>query len=83
MVRCLDRAQEIGAAIVADDVDRAIAAWATTCAFVESGADARLTPFDADSVIEWRDGVPAPRTYWEAAAAPSVLHSTRPGDVAR
>jgi len=67
LVRCFDRAQEVGAAIVEGNLDRAIDAWATTHAFLEPAAHARLTPYDPDLAIEWRDGVPAPHSYWEAA----------------
>lgn len=73
MVRGLARAQQIGAAIVEEDVDRAIAAWATTHAFVEAGPHARLTPYDPNVTIEWKDGTPAPGTYWQAVVAEGGL----------
>lgn len=73
IVRCLDRAQDIGSAIVEDDVEQAIVAWAKTYAFAEGGAHARFAPYDESRLIEWRDGVPAPRDYWEGMAARSNL----------
>jgi fido (protein-threonine AMPylation protein) len=73
LIRCLDRAQSITASIVKDDVGAAIEAWAATCAFVDPGEHARFTSFDPDTAIEWHDGVPAPRSYWEAAESSSII----------
>jgi hypothetical protein len=73
LVRCLDRAQSVTASIVEDDVGRAIEAWAASHAFVEPGEHARLTTYDPKVPVEWRDGVPAPRSYWEAVASPSLV----------
>ncbi|MBF0307024.1 MAG: Fic family protein [Alphaproteobacteria bacterium] len=68
--RFMDRAQGITAAIVEPDVPRAIEAWATTHAFVEPGEHAQFTAPNPDLAIEWRNGVPAPRSYWAAIEAP-------------
>ena len=73
LVRCLDRAQGITASIVRADVGQAIEAWARTYAFVEPGEHARFAAFRPDAPIEWRDGVPAPRAYWETAILPSAI----------
>lgn len=71
--RCLDRAQGIAATIVEEDVRRAVEAWAATHAFLEPGEHARFTAYNPDLPIEWRNGVPAPRSYWEAVSGGSPL----------
>ena len=71
LVRCLDRAQSVTASIVENDVGRAIEAWAATHAFVEPGEHARLTTYDPMVPVEWREGIPAPRSYWQAIGSPS------------
>jgi hypothetical protein len=69
LVRCLDRAQSIAASIVEQDVGRAIEAWAATFAFVEPGEHARFARYEPTIAVEWQDGVPAPRSYWEAVGS--------------
>lgn len=67
--RALDRCQGVTARIVEDDLDACIARWASTHAFCEPGADARLTdPTDEPPV--YRNGTPAPASYWEAIDNP-------------
>ncbi len=73
LVRCLDRAQRVTASIVKEEVELAIEAWAATYAFLEPGEHARLSVYDPAAQIDWRDGVPAPRSYWEAISAASPM----------
>lgn len=70
--KTLDRAQRVTAAIVEPDRATCIKRWASTHAFVEPGADATLTDPDGTSEIVWRDGIPAPATYWEAQDDPDA-----------
>ena len=71
---CL-RAQETVAAINAATVDEAIEAWAKTNAFVPAGENGRWEPYDPATTIEWRDGTPAPVSYWEAEDNPQNILS--------
>jgi len=73
LVRCLDRAQSVTASIVKDDVGQAIEAWAATHAFVEPGEHARLAPYIPAVPVEWREGIPAPRSYWKAISSLSPV----------
>jgi len=73
LVRCLDRAQSVTASIVEKDVGRVIEAWAATHAFVEPGEHARLSAYDPTVPVEWRDGIPAPRSYWDAVSSSSPV----------
>ncbi len=69
IVRAFSFAQRVTAACAAATTDEAISAWASTYAFVEAGAHARLTLPRADVRIEWRNGIPAPAQYWSPGAA--------------
>jgi Fic/DOC family len=73
LVHCLDRAQSVTASIVKNDVGRAIEAWAATHAFLEPGENARLTVYDPRVTIEWREGIPAPRSYWDSVSSPPPM----------
>lgn len=64
--RAIDRAQAVTASIVEDDRRTCIERWASTNAFMEPGANATLADPDPAAEIEWRDGMPAPSSYWEA-----------------
>jgi hypothetical protein len=77
LVRGLTFSQRVTAASAASSVDKAIEVWASTYAFHEPGPHARLQMPDPAAVIEWRDGIPAPRDYWEAVAAPSSIGNFR------
>jgi hypothetical protein len=48
----------------------AIEAWARVNAFMRPGVNARLEAYDPATGIEWRDGMPAPKAYWEAEDRP-------------
>jgi Fic family protein len=71
---CL-RAQETVAAIQEPTVDAAIQAWAKTNAFMRSGEHARWEKYDPATEIEWRDDMPAPKSYWTAEANPTDILS--------
>jgi hypothetical protein len=69
MVRALTFAQNITANISEPTADRAIETWAKTYAFQSPGANARFERPNPATVIEWRDGIPAPADYWANEAA--------------
>lgn len=65
LIRSLQRCQQVSAACAAETLDEAIGRWASTHAFLEEDRHASLTdPQDPPEAV-WRDGVPAPRRYWE------------------
>ena len=65
LIRSLQRCQQISAACAAETLDEAIGRWASTHAFLEEDRHASLTDPQDPSQVVWRDGVPAPRRYWE------------------
>ncbi|WP_029008647.1 Fic family protein [Azospirillum halopraeferens] len=69
LVRALAACQKVTAACAAPSVDRAIALWASTYAFVEAGVNARLEMPNAARAIVWREEIPAPEDYWRAEDA--------------
>lgn len=62
MVRC----QRVSSQIAEPDLNRTIELWASTHAFLEDERDAQFTSPDPTAKIEWRDGIPAPASYWKA-----------------
>ena len=66
LVRAMDFCQKVTAACAASSVGKAVDVWASTFAFVEAGAIARLEMPDPARVITWNDEVPAPDEYWQA-----------------
>lgn len=64
--RMLDRAQEVTAQIVENDLDACILMLASTMAFLEPGAHSRFQEPDGSIEIVWRDSVPAPADFWLA-----------------
>lgn len=75
IVRAFAFAQRVTVACAAVATDDAILSWASTHAFVEAGAHARLTLPRAGAHIEWRKGIPAPAEYWSLASAPTDIPS--------
>jgi hypothetical protein len=75
ITRACQRAQETVATIREASVDGAIEAWAKTNAFVRAGENARWERFDPATEVEWRNGTPAPATYWEAEDNPDDVLS--------
>ncbi len=73
IVRALDRAQSLTSQIIVPSPEAAIVEWAKTCAFVEPGVNARLEEYDPAVEIEWRNGMPAPKSYWESEDNPQSL----------
>lgn len=69
LVRALDAGQKVTAACAATSVEQAIHLWASACAFVEPGVNARLEVPDAARTVVWRQEVPAPVAYWTAEDA--------------
>lgn len=65
LIRSLSRCQQVSAACAAETLDEAIGRWASTHAFLEEDRHASLTDPQDPSEVVWRDGVPAPRRYWE------------------
>lgn len=70
--RALDRCQAVTAAIVDDNLAACLRAWGSTHAFVEPGANARLTD-PSDVPLKVRDGVIAPESYWQAEDNPTSV----------
>ena len=65
LIRSLLKCQKISAACAADDLDEAVTLWASTHAFLEEDRHASLSePPETPDVI-WRNGVPAPKHYWD------------------
>jgi hypothetical protein len=65
LIRSLQKCQEISAACAAADLDEAVTLWASTHAFLEEDRHASFSaPPETPDVI-WRNGVPAPKRYWE------------------
>jgi Fic/DOC family len=75
IVRAFAFAQRVTAACAAVTTDDAILSWASTYAFVEAGAHARLTLPRADARVEWKKGIPAPAEYWNLTSATSDIPS--------
>jgi hypothetical protein len=73
LVRAMMRCQDVTAKIVDPSLDRTVEIWASCNAFLENEKDAHFTPPDPDSVIEWRDGIPAPTEYWESLDLEAAL----------
>ncbi len=69
IIRAFAFAQRVTVACVAMTVDEAIRLWASSYAFVEAGAHARLTLPQAAAHIIWRDGIPAPADFWALVEA--------------
>jgi hypothetical protein len=69
IVRAFAFAQRVTAACVALTVDEAIRLWASCYAFVEAGANARLTLPQSAATTVWRDSIPAPADYWALVEA--------------
>ena len=64
-IRALQRCQRVSSKIATDDLNRTIEIWASTHAFLEDERDAQFTDPDPTGKIEWRDGIPAPASYWK------------------
>ena len=64
-IRALQRCQRVSSEIATDDLNRTIEIWASTHAFLEDERDAQFTDPDPTAKIEWRDGIPAPASYWK------------------
>jgi hypothetical protein len=60
MIRC----QDVTSKIVSPNLDETISIWASTHAFLEDERGARLTDPNPSVEIEWRGGLPAPKSYW-------------------
>jgi hypothetical protein len=65
LIRAMMRCQDVTAKIADPSLERTVEIWASCHAFLENERDAHFTPPDAEAVIEWRDGIPAPSEYWE------------------
>lgn len=65
LIRSLQKCQQISAACTSEDLGQTLARWASTHAFLEEDRHARLTAPTDGADVEWRDGVPAPKRYWE------------------
>jgi hypothetical protein len=73
LVRGLAFCQRATAAASARDVGEAIQVWAGMMAFQDSNdPEARFRMPDPAAVIEWREGVPAPRHYWSSRQGAST-----------
>jgi Fic family protein len=64
IVKALLQCQATTSRIMDHDINRTIALWASTHAFLEDEQNARLTMPSADIPIAWRNGIPAPASYW-------------------
>jgi prophage maintenance system killer protein len=63
LIRCLMFCQKVTAATHAPDLPRALLLWASTFAFQEPNQQ-RLRMPDPTDIIEWRNGVPGPKSHW-------------------
>lgn len=63
-VRSIQKCQSISAACASMDFDAAMEKWASTYAFLEADAHARLEPVPETPDVVIRNGLPAPRSYW-------------------
>ena len=57
--------QKISAACSSDDLQETVALWASTYAFLEEGRHASLQYPANPNDVELKNGIPAPRRYWE------------------
>lgn len=64
-VRCLSRCQEATALVDSDDLRETIRLWAGANAFLEDERGAQLRLPDPARQVEWRDGIPAAKDYWD------------------
>ena len=67
--RTLAFAQRVTNACIANDLDYAIALWATTYGFLEADAHARLEKPDPAREVEWDNGLPRPVLYRQYSEA--------------
>lgn len=65
LVRSLSHCQKISAACSSDDLQETVALWASTYAFLEEGRHASLQYPANPNDVELKNGIPAPRRYWE------------------
>ena len=65
-IRSILKCQEISAACVSEDFDRALDLWAESHAFLEDGRHVDFVIPTQSHIIEWKNGVPAPELYWRA-----------------
>ena len=64
LVRSILKCQEVSAACASEDFTEALNLWARSYAFLEDGRHIDFSVPGQSSRIEWRNGVPAPISYW-------------------
>ena len=65
-VRSILKCQEVSAACVSEDFEEALDLWAGSNAFLEDGRNVDFSAPKRSLEIGWRNGVPAPASYWRA-----------------
>lgn len=73
IVRSLEFCQKVTSACSSPDIDEQAEKWASAYAFCEDNTHGKLE-MPSNKEIQWRDGIPAPKDYWQGIdQEPSLL----------